>query len=246
MLGAGAALHELEAPVWRAARERSLELRVPADDAVVGQGVTLGMLGGFRAITADFLWLRMYSIWEQRDLPATQTLLSAVSAVDPRPLYFWLNGTRILAYDMPVWRIEAAGGYDVASPAEQKRFRAEQAAMALRRLAAAMRFHPASAELWIERANIELNQLGDLSAAAASYRRAWEQPHAPYYAARLHAEMLRRAGRHAEAYAWLRQLHPGLPRDEEAAAADVVLVRIRELERTLGVAPENCYVPGAK
>jgi hypothetical protein len=99
--------------------------------------------------------------------------------------------------------------------------------------------------LWIEQAHIELNKLGDVGAAAASYRRAWEEKGGPYYAARIYAELLKRQGRNAEAYAWLCALHPQLPRDDEAADAPLVLTRIRELERTLRVSPEQAFRPEA-
>jgi hypothetical protein len=154
---------------------------------------------------------------------------------------FWLNGARIVAYDFPVWRIEAAGGFDAVSADAQRRVQHEQAGAGLRIVAAAMAYHPASPELWIERANIELNRLGDLAAAAESYRRAWELPRAPYFVARLHAEVLRRAGRKAEALAWLVRLHPTLPAGDDGAAADVVISRIRELERELGVPAARAY-----
>lgn len=97
--------------------------------------------------------------------------------------------------------------------------------------------------LWIEQANIELNRLGDTAAAAESYRRAWEQPRAPYYAARLHAELLRRLDRKAEALAWLVKLHTHLSPSDEAAGADLVLARIRDLERELGVPTGQGYRP---
>ena len=113
-------------------------------------------------------------------------------------------------------------------------------------LALAQRYHPQSVELWVERANIELTRLHDFEAAAGSYRRAWEAPRGPYYAARLHAEMLRRAGKPAEALAWLVQLHPQLPPADDAAAADLVLARIRELERQLGVPAARAYRPHAR
>ena len=90
--------------------------------------------------------------------------------------------------------------------------------------------------------NIELNRLDDLAGAAESYRRAWEQPNAPYYAARLHGELLRRLGRKPAALEWLRGLHPQLPPGDESAGADLVLARIRRLERELGVPPEQAYV----
>jgi hypothetical protein len=125
----------------------------------------------------------------------------------------------------------------------EQRIRREQAMVALHHLDAAARVHPESVDLWVERANIQLNALKDYDAAAESYRHAWEMPGGPYYAARLHAEMLRRAGRKAEALAWLVQLHPQLPRNDEAAAADVVLERIRELEHELGVPADRAYRP---
>jgi hypothetical protein len=214
--------------------------------AAAGRGLTLGVLGGFRAIAADFSWVRLYMIWEKRDLPAVETLTRLVTTLDPRPLYFWVNSARILAYDMPNWRIDAAGGIGRVPEAEQQRIDAEQARLALRRLEEAAVFHGTSPELWIERANIELTRLRDTAAAADSYRRAWEQKDAPYYAARLHAEMLRRLGRKAEALTWLVKLHPQLPPENDAAAAGPVLARIRELERDLGVAPERAYQPPAR
>jgi tetratricopeptide (TPR) repeat protein len=206
-----------------------------------GAGALFGWLGGFRALAADFLWLRLYAGWEERDLPGTQTLIRAVVAVDPRPMYFWLNGARILAYDLPVWRIAAEGGYEALQAERRKEIETEQARLALRHLEAARRVQRDPVPLWLERANIELNKLGDVAAAAASYRQAWEAPGGPYYAARIYAELLKRQGRNPEAYQWLRELHRKLPRDDEAADAPLVLARIRELEKVLAIAPADRY-----
>lgn len=243
LAAAGLGLAPLAEPVWRAQRAREPALRLPASAAAAGQGATLALLGGFRALVADAAWVRMYALWERRDLPGVETLIRFVTAVDPRPVYFWLNGTRIVAYDFPAWRIAAAGGYDAVPAEVQRRLVREHAALGLRYLAAAMEQHPHNPELWIERANIELNKLGDLGAAAASYRRAWECPRGPVYAARLHAEVLRRAGRAREALEFLRTLHPQLPPGDDGARAEHVLARIRDLERELGVPPLLEYRP---
>ena len=239
----GAIAERIAAPVWSARRASEPALQIDSATAAAGQGVTLGLLGGFRAIVADFAWIRLYVSWEARDLPATETIINLVTSLDPRPLYFWLNGARMMAYDMPVWRIESEGGYDAVPQARQDAISHEQARLALRRIEAAMRFHSTSAALWTERANIEWNRLGDAAAAAESYGRAWEQPEAPYFTARLHAEMLRRIGRKAEALAWLVKLHPLLPPADESARAVLVLERIRQLEGELGVPPEQRYAP---
>ncbi|MFM9029180.1 MAG: tetratricopeptide repeat protein [Opitutaceae bacterium] len=245
LAAAGAILSFVIAPVREGLRARQPALRL--DAAGAGPGATLAILGGFRALVADFAWIRMYTIWERRDLPGTQTLLRLVTTIDPRPVYFWLNAARITAYDFPFWRVLAAGGFEAVPDDVQRRLSHEQARSALRGLETAMRFHPGSVELWVERANIELNKLGDLNAAAESYRRAWELPGAPYYVPRLRAEVLRRAGRRAEALEWLTRLHPTLPPADEGAAADVVLGRIRDLERELGVPKERSYrPPGAR
>lgn len=237
---AGTLLDRVVRPAWTAARARQPAFQLDASLAAAGQGVTLALLGGFRALVGDAAWIRMYALWERRDLAAVETLVRLVTTIDPRPVYFWVNGARIVAYDLAAWRIAGAGGAEIAAEAEE-RIRREQGWLALRHLDAAARLHPRSPDLWIERANIQINALKDYAAAAESYRRAWELPGAPLYAARLHAEMLRRAGRKAEALDWLIRLHPTLPPDNEAAAADVVLDRIRELERELGVPLVRAY-----
>jgi hypothetical protein len=239
----GAALNAWLAPVWAARREREPALKLESTTGAAGQGTILAVLGGFRALVADALWLRMYVLWERQDLGGTDAMIHLVTAVDPRPLVFWLNGARMLAHDLSTWQVMAAGGYERVPASVVQAIDRRQGASALALLDAAAKVHPASADLWVERANIELNRLGDPLAAAASYRRAWELPRGPYYAARLHAEMLRRAGRDSAALQWLVQLHPQLPRDDEAASADMVLARIRELERRLQVPADQVYRP---
>lgn len=236
-------LGELAAPASALLRRNEPALRLDSGGVAVEQALVSAVVGGFRAAAADLVWLRAAGAVEERDGPTTEAMLEWVSVLDPRSLYFWLNGARIMAYDIPGWRTEAAGQTGVLRDEKAHVAQRRAAHHALRRLEEAMKFHPASAVLWIERANIELNQLGDLEAAAASYRRASEQPHAPYYAARVHGELLRRLGQKSAALAWLIQLHPQLPPGEEAAGADQVLARIRVLERELGVAPEQAYRP---
>lgn len=237
------ALRPIEAPAWNELRARGAGLDAAGMEVAVGQGVVAGLLGGFRSLAADFLWLKANADWEESDLPATQTTIRAVTAIDPRPLYFWVNGARMIAFDMPVWRIEQAGGFDVVPLSVQKRIETEQARVALGLLAEAQRAHPDNPTLVIEVANIHLRKLGDTATAAELYREAAELPGAPFYAARIHAELLRQLGRQREALAWLVRLHPTLPRDEPEAMAGIVLARIRELEDELGIPPSARYIP---
>jgi len=219
---------------WRANFER--EPRFAAEQT------SLGVLAGFRGLAADLAWLRGYMAWEQRDVAKTQTSIELAAALDGRPLCFWINGARIIACDMPAWEKEALDPTAVHDPNLLRSIEEKYAGRALAHLEKAMRRHPRNAALWIERANIEYGRLHDAAAAARSYRLAAESPHAPYYAARLHAEMLHRAGRSSEALLWLKELYPRLPKHIEAACSDVVLGRIHALEDELSVPMENRFI----
>ncbi len=195
-----------------------------------------------RALMADALWLKAYAAWAARDCLRTEALIHFVTVVNDRPLYFWINGARMIANDVPEWRLSTMDSGRV--PAEvRRRVVEEQACAALKHLAAARACHPESAALWVEMGNIHLYRRGDLVHAADCYRRAAESPDAPYYAARVHAELLRRLGRDREAYVWLCRLHPTLPGDDDAAMAGLVLRRIRDLEGRLRVPEGERYLP---
>jgi hypothetical protein len=231
----------LSEPAWESLRAEEPALNLQELDETLGQGLTIGLLGGFRAIAADLLWLNVNHVWEKQDLPATQSLIRLVSAVDPRPLFFWINGARIIGYDMPNWRIQAAGGYRAVPRTVQARFDAEQAAVALDHLRRGLAFHPDNPLLLIEMACIFQRRLHDLESAAHYFRLAAEQEGAPYYAARIHAELLRQLGRKREAYEWLRELHPTLDSRDPYAQPDLVLGRIRDLEQQLEIPSDKAY-----
>jgi hypothetical protein len=210
--------------------------------AIVGQGLSLAALGGSRALAADLLWLKAYLAWAACDLPATQALIRLVTIVDERPLCFWLNGARMIAYDMPRWRLDRAGQNGPAPAEVRRRIFEEQAAAALSHLQDAARCHLGSAAICVEIANIHLYCRSDIASAACWYRKAAELPGAPYYTARVYAELLKRLGRPREAYAWLRRVHPTLPPNDADAMAGMVLDRIRNLECLLEVPETERYV----
>lgn len=197
--------------------------------ALAGRGGVLAVLGGLRSVVAGGCWLRANLAWERRDAAATAEMIALTVAADERPAYFWLNGARMLAYDLPEWRLEAG-----APAAVRQRAAADGARQALRLLAQGRRWHAADPAFFIEMGNIRLRRLGDGEGAARCYRLAAEQPGAPYYAARIHGELLRELGRPAEALAWLRRVAASLPADDPAARRAVVEERIRALERELG------------
>ncbi|MBC8010169.1 MAG: hypothetical protein H7067_08730 [Burkholderiales bacterium] len=232
---AGFLLRQIEEPAWKKISAAQPEMRLDSLKDALGQGVTVGLLGGFRAIVADLFWIRTNSIWETNDLAGTEISIRLVTAIDPRPLYFWMNGSRMIAYDMPNWRIDAAGGYDKVPEAVKRRFDEEQSGKAIKYLEGGIGFHPQDPLMVLEIANVHLNRLKDVETASRYYLQASKMPDAPYYAARIYGELLRRLGRNAEAYAFLKELFPTLPKDDLMAQTNVVLDRIRELEGELEI-----------
>jgi len=231
-------------PAWTRIRQHDPALNLAALEDALGQGVTVALLGGFRSLVADFLWLANNAAWEARNLPKSQSLIRLTTAVDPRPLYFWINGARMIAYDMPVWRIDEQSNRKVLTEKARRQVDCEQAEVALELLEAALRHHPSNPLVSIEIANIHLRRLGDVETAARFYRAAASQPGAPGFAARIHAELLKKLGRRKEALEWLVAHHRKLDPQDPAALAAVVLQRIRELEESLAIPRPERYQPG--
>lgn len=195
---------------------------------LAGSGGVFAALGGMRGAVAGGLWLRANRAWEQQDAVATTAWLRFTVAADGDSEYFRLNGARMLAYDLPAWETPANAPRALVEAA-----RAKGADRALAFMAEGAMAHPGSPALLIEMANIRLRALGDREGAARLFREAAALPGAPYYAARIHAELLRELGRPAEALAWLRQVLPTLPPDDPAARRAVVEQRIKALEAEL-------------
>lgn len=234
LVGLGLALRPIETPAWQVVKAHQPELNLEAFEGALGQGVLMSVLGGFRAITADFLWIHINSIWEQRDRVQLNAMIRLVTTLDPRPVFFWINGSRMIAYDVPNWRIQEEGGYDQVPESRCREIDREQAEQAFALLETARKFHPDKAKLYLETGQIYLHRLNDNANAARWFLLASQKPDAPYYAARIYAELLRREGRYTEAYVFLKQLYDALS-DDPRAQRQVVLDRIREVETTLKV-----------
>jgi tetratricopeptide (TPR) repeat protein len=226
-------------PLERLADEWPKRSEMRADQLAIaaGHGGTLALLGGMRSVVAGGSWLQANLAWERRDPAATTALIELTVAADERPLYFWLNGARMLACDLPEWRL---AGF--APAAVRDRVNEEQARQALQFLEKGLRWRGPDPALYIEMANIHLRRRGDVESAARCYRLAAELPAAPYYAARIHAELLHELGQQQGALDWLRRILPTLPADDPLARREVVLERIKALEQELAARSSDMHL----
>lgn len=240
----GVVTRPIEAPAWQVVQARQPEMNLEAIEGALGQGLIVGVLGGFRAVMADFLWIRTNTIWERRDRVKLDAMIRLVTTLDPRPEFFWINGSRMIAYDVPNWRIREEGGYTDVPELRQQALDREQAEQAFAMLERAREFHPNNAKLYLEVGQIYLNRLKDNENAAKWFLLASQQADAPYFAARIYGELLRREGKNSEAYDFLKQLHQDLP-DDPYAQKPIILDRIRELEEELKIPVWQRFQPQA-
>jgi tetratricopeptide (TPR) repeat protein len=224
----------IEGYAWKTVKAVQPEMNLEGIEGALGQGLVIGVLGGFRAIIADFLWIRTNTVWENRDRVKLDTMIRLVTTIDPRPDFFWINGARMIAYDVPHWRIKDEGGHFKVPESRQQQIDREQAEQAFAQLEIARGFHPEKAKFYVETGQIYMNRLKENLKAAEWFLLASKKPDAPYYVSRIYGELLRREGKKKEAYEFLKQLYRELP-DVPPAQKPVILDRIREAEVTLKV-----------
>ena len=232
----------IEAPAWKAVKAGQSEMNLEALEGALGQGLVIGVLGGFRAILADFLWIRTNAIWERKDRAKLDSMVRLVTTLDPRPDFFWINGSRMIAYDVPNWRIREEGGYSDVPEERQQAIDLEQSSKAFDLIDQALDFHPGNAKLYLEKAQIYLNRLKDDANAAKWFLQASQQDNAPYFAGRIHAELLRKQGLDEEAYDFLKNLHSELP-NTPFAQKGIILERILDLEKALKIPSWERFMP---
>ncbi|MCH8541384.1 MAG: hypothetical protein LAT58_11535 [Opitutales bacterium] len=229
----------VEEPAWQWVRDQEPALQLESLEDLLGQGIVVGVMGGFRSIFANLLWIRGSEYWKERDLPGMQTMIRLVIAIDPRPSFFWMNGARITSLDMPHWRIREQGGRQNVPEVVQERIFEEQNLAGIEILERAMIYHPEDPQYPLEIGLILARRMDDLEGALVYYRKASEMPRAPAYAARTYAQILRRLGRDEEAYEWLASIYPTLDPNNIRDRAEMMLRRIRELEEDLEIPPEE-------
>ncbi|EDY84874.1 hypothetical protein VDG1235_4508 [Verrucomicrobiia bacterium DG1235] len=202
----------------------------------LGQGITLAALGGYRNVAANFVWISMYGDWQYRRKSEVLEKMRLAVSLNPDSLYFWIDGSRIIANDMPVWQVGDDFMESLFREGESVGVRKEFGEKALSFLDDAPERIAVQIPLLVEKGAICWRRLEDLDRALVYFERAVVQPEVPYYVCRVYAELLYRNGNVREAWEYLREHYETLPDNELSAMKPVVFSRIQELEKELSAA----------
>jgi hypothetical protein len=209
----------------------------------LGQGASIAVLGGMRALVANYHWLEMTVAWENKEWFRLRALAELVTTLQPRSVTFWDIGAWHLA-----WNAAIAKRNNLDQPSELLRRRDERVWVEAGRafLERGVRANPEKYELWFALGWLHRERRKDYAQSAHYFQEAWKRPGAPAYVERLIGYDLEKSGQDAAAYTWWRQVWASTTsREDRQRGWDIVEKKIRLFEEKLQIAPEKRVFPSA-
>ncbi|MBD5779348.1 hypothetical protein IEN85_07565 [Pelagicoccus sp. NFK12] len=200
----------------------------------LGHGITLAALGGYRNVAANFVWISMYGDWRYRLKEEVLEKMQLAVSLNPESVYFWVDGSRIIANDMPVWQVGddfMESLFESEEGIEIRKAYGEQALAFLERAPEAMSHE---IPILVEKAAICWQRLADLDRALVFFKQAVQQEEVPNHICRVYAEILVKNGQVREAYEYLKSHYATLSDDDRTALKPFVARRIEALGAQLG------------
>ena len=198
--------------------------------AASGKGLLFGVLGGYRTLAADFVWLKGYVDWEKKDMAGCVSAIELATAIDPDMILFWTQGASIIAFDTPHWLAEKANMRGENALAV---FKHRQGKIALKLLDEALAMFPDNRELLIQKGQIAIG-IGDFKTAESCFARLAQDPDASVYVLRIYASLLAKSGKFSESIKTLERVLNGEPADSpiRQTILDQILRAQAALEKT--------------
>jgi tetratricopeptide (TPR) repeat protein len=211
----------------------------------LGQGLTIGVLGGLRSVVADFVWLKMTVDWQNQDWFDMMACIKICTTLEPRaPIFSCMGGWEL------AWNASIGSASDIRQPDPMKRLKASHFWIdrGLDIFRHGLENNPEYWRLWYYTALCYDQRLNDYDKAAFYYQKASEVPEAPIYLERFSAIMFdRQHGKQPEkCYALWKQLWEKLTPEEKTQKIhepDRIEKEIRILEDKLSIPKEKRVFP---
>lgn len=198
----------------------------------LGQTGFVAVLGGFRSVVADFLFIDAQLAWERTDWTQLLLRLRQVTTLQPHATLFW---------DMAGWHMAwnasaAALNNKSEPPAVRARLHQEYLDLGRDFLERGVANNPNSAQLHEALARLYREKFNDHARASEQFAIAARLPDAHAYDERFAAyELSYCDGKEREAYDWLRALYDRGERER----LPTLIKRLHALEERLNVPPAS-------
>jgi tetratricopeptide (TPR) repeat protein len=210
----------------------------------LGQGMAIALFSGFRAVVADFAWLRVTGAWEDKQWFKVKSLVDLSTTLQPRSILFWEMGGWHMAWNASVDARNNRKEFSELRRIKEERFWIEQGRDIFQRGA---ENNPERYNLWMQLAMLHQQKRKDYQQAAKYYEIASNRERAPLYLKRFAGYMLQEAGDDAGAYAYWKKLWEN---QESRANPDMlwdkIEDRMRVLEEKLSIPAEKRIFPNKK
>jgi hypothetical protein len=199
----------------------------------IGQSAFIAVLGGFRSVIADFLFIDAYSAWERTDWTSLLLRLRQATELQPRAILFWEMAGWHMAWNAGTAALED----ESKSPATRRRLQHEYLELGKDFLVRGIAHNPEKPQLYEALARLYRDKFHDHARAAENFEKASRFPGHASYDERFSAyELSYCEGREREAYDRLRALY--LRGEKERLPR--LLNQLRAMEERLNIpAPER-------
>jgi len=196
----------------------------------VGQTAFIAILGGFRSVVADFLFIDAHFAWERVDWSHLLLRLRQVTMLQPHVTMFW----DVAAWHM-AWNASTAALNDTSlSPAARKHLQGEYIELGRDFLERGVANNPKNPQLYEALARLYRDKLNDHAQASENFLKASQLPNCAAYDERFAAyETSYCEGREREAYDRLRALYDR----GEKERLPTLIARLHLLEEKLNISP---------
>ncbi len=170
----------------------------------IGQSAFIAVLGGFRSVIADLLFIDAYSAWERTDWTSLLLRLRQATELQPRAILFWEIAGWHMAWNAGTAALED----DSKSPATRRRLQHDYLELGKDFLVRGIAHNPEKPQLYEALARLYRDKFHDHALAAENFEKASHLPDHASYDERFSAyELSYCEGREREAYDRLRTLY---------------------------------------
>jgi hypothetical protein len=201
----------------------------------IGQSAFIAVLGGFRSVIADLLFIDAYSAWERTDWTSLLLRLRQATELQPRAILFWEMAGWHMAWNAGTAALED----DSKSPAARRRLQHDYIELGKDFLFRGIAHNPDKPELYEALARLYRDKFHDHARAAENFEKASRLPGHHSYDERFSAyELSYCEGREREAYDRLRNLY----QRGEKERLPRLINQLRTMEERLKI-PANERIP---